>query len=459
MDPTAPNFLVKRLAQVYSAGGDVDLARDSTEAADRARCLLLACSKLLLLPNDQPRRLTALKNDAPADIPTETGAARRAARSRLYSTLGACVDALSTSTDLRQLCFRGCVDPTDNAAIDSVALRCTQHAVARQGTSRTMTQLHSQMWEGARVKTVFQEEYCRTSALVMTKDWNLGAHEWCTTTAREFFLLDHNERKRWLARDPVTRSLITALAPEMRRRMKASRAGADSLTPRARATTRGRHTIAHDVAALLLPKLDTRLRLVDIGCCKNFFGERYPELFETIALDLCPADKSVFECDFLDLEIVADASQGVDARGQPASEGLSAPRAKGAGRLKWLTQHSFDVAVISQVLSFIPDPDARALIVEKARKLLRGGETGILLVVEPARVLRHAGAQLIAAIEARGFRHLPGFRYERRGEAGVGLAFATMPLGAEMEACEVKPALDLPAHPGHVESKIGEGPH
>jgi SAM-dependent methyltransferase len=285
----------------------------------------------------------------------------------------------------------------------------------------------------------------------MTKNWNLSAHEWCTATAREFFLMDQSVRERWLGRDPATRSLITVLAPEMKRRMEAARAIANGSTARALGTA-GQHTIAHDVAALLLPNIDSRLRLIDIGSCKNFFGERYPELFETVALDLCPADPSVLECDILDLDIVARAPQ--DDNVDTQTMGNEDSRAsRGAGRLKWLAQDSFDVAVISQVLSFIPSASARALVLEKTRQLLRGGETGILLVVEPVRVLRHAGAQLIAAIEERGFRHIPGLRYERRGEAGVGLAFATIAVNADMEeawarACETKP-VHLPAHPGY----------
>ena len=96
--------------------------------------------------------------------------------------------------------------------------------------------------------------------------------------------------------------------------------------------------------------------------------------------------------------------------------------------------------------------------VEKTRKLLRGAESGILLVVEPARVLRHAEGQLIAAIEARGFRHIPGLRHERRCEAGVGLAFATTPIDADVEkvwarARETNP-VNLPAHPGYTNAHV-----
>ena len=432
MEPMAPDFLVQRLAKNYVEAAD-QLPAHLDDAADRARRLLLAGSRLWLLEH-------ASTDDGTVD--PAPSASRRAGRSQLYSTLSSCIDALVTSAELATMCYHSCADPDDHASIDAAAMQCMRHATARQQTAGTMTQLHSQMWEGHRIRTAFQDEYCRTSALVMTKQWNLSAHEWCTATAREFFLMDQSVRERWLARDPATRSLITVLAPEMKRRMQAARTRANA------PGKPGHHTIAHDVAALLLPKLGSRLRLLDIGSCKNFFGERYPELFETTALDQCPADSSVFECDFLNLEIVTRASKGDDAHPQFASE-----EGSGAGQLEWLAQHSFDVAVISQVLSFIPDADARALVVEKTRQLLRSDESGILLVVEPVRVIRHAGAQLIAAIEARHFRYIPGFRYERRGDAGVGLAFATMPIDADTDARtrarELKP-LHLPAHPGYM---------
>lgn len=459
MEPVAPGFLVQRLSKTYIEAES--LLSAPTEAAERAKRLLLAGSRLWL--QQQARSQTKSEpdgrcqsqhvsadgtTDGAADLALRT--ARRERLTQLYAVLTSCADALATSTELCQLCYHGCANHNDTGSIDDVAMQCMQHAAARQRTSGTMTHLHSQMWDGDRVKRAFQNQYCRTSALVMTKNWNLSAHEWCAATAREFFLMDQSVRERWLARDPATRSLITVLAPEMKRRMEACRAVASSLA--SALGTAGQHAIAHEVAAQLLPKLDSRLRLIDIGSCKNFFGERYPELCETVALDLCPADASVFECDILDLDIVAQAPQDDKVDTHSTGDGGNCA-SRGAGRLKWLVQASFDVAVISQVLSFIPSAGARALVLEKTRQLLRGGEGGILLVVEPARVLRHAGAQLIAAIEARGFRHVPGLRYERRGEAAVGLAFATTPIDANTEAWararETTP-VNVPTHPGYM---------
>ena len=68
MEPVAPEFLVKRLAAVYV---DADGARNPAEAADRARLLLLASSRLLLLGDAHVQDAKDRKQGALADKTTE----------------------------------------------------------------------------------------------------------------------------------------------------------------------------------------------------------------------------------------------------------------------------------------------------------------------------------------------------------------------------------------------------
>ena len=472
MEPVAPPFLVAQLAKAFAAEPSL-ACNGEGDTAERAALLLLAASSRWLhveAPQREQEQPQGGKHGRPQagqarQTPTAGSGAtlQRAARSQLYGVLRSLVDGIVSSPALLQLCYQGCCAAGDRAAIDAAAAECMSHATARAQTSGTMSQLHSQMWEGPRVKDTFQEEYCRTSALVMTKQWNRSAHEWCAAAAREFFLMDSAVRARWLARDPKSRSLITALAPEMKRRMDASRAatmepatgprlGDSSATPSGRGGAQGQHRIAHDVAASLLPGLGKRLRLVDVGSCRDFFGQRYPDLFDAVALDLCPAEPTVFSCDFLELGVSAAAADPPTAAGTPLASAVPVREKPERGSLKSLTQHSFDVVVVSQVLSFIPDPEARAVVLAKARRLLGCGESGLLLIVEPARVIRHAGPELVAAVELRGFRHVPGLKYGRHGEAGVGLAFATVPVEEGMPKDSGGSPVHLPAHPGHTAS-------
>ena len=74
-------------------------------------------------------------------------------------------------------------------------------------------------------------------------------------------------------------------------------------------------------------------------------------------------------CDFL--QLVVDGAAPVIA-----------PEPPSAGHLLSLPPHSFHVAVLSLVLSYIPDPLHRTRVVAKARQLLHNS-AGLLLIVTP----------------------------------------------------------------------------
>jgi len=119
------------------------------------------------------------------------------------------------------------------------------------------------------------------------------------------------------------------------------------------------------------------IRLLDVGSCGSLF-DGYAGVQPT-AIDLCPQQGHgrVMQCDFLDLQVGGHL---------PVVE----PSAEFAGgRLTSLPAGSFDVVVMSLVLSYLPLPAERGAMVLKARQLLRSP-----LHADLARISRPSHADL-----------------------------------------------------------------
>jgi len=162
---------------------------------------------------------------------------------------------------------------------------------------------------------------------------------------------------------------------------------------------------------------DGPLRVLDVGSCYNPFAA-YPDLSVT-ALDLCPADPSVWACDFLQCEL---------------APGAPPPAGPPTGRLSVLPEGYFHVVILSLVLSYVPCPLQRAAMVAKARRCLAEPQAGggLLLLVTPHSSDRYAAAAAPRAqsrmqrwrgpIEALGFQLV---RYDRLPVVHL-LAFRTL---------------------------------
>lgn len=149
------------------------------------------------------------------------------------------------------------------------------------------------------------------------------------------------------------------------------------------------------------------IRLLDVGSCYNPIATGpSAEAFDITALDLCPASESVLQCDFLTLTVGPEDSAPV-FKPESSSSGVRA--------LSQLPAHSFDVVVMSLVLSYLPSPEQRRTMIEKARLLLRnpqspalGGQphsAGLLLIVEKASIFtlsRKTRAGVAAMLAAGG---------------------------------------------------------
>ena len=168
-----------------------------------------------------------------------------------------------------------------------------------------------------------------------------------------------------------------------------------------------------------------QIRLVDVGSCYNPIGKSANRAaFAVTALDLCPVDPSVLQCDFLDLRIgpvgsspviVAAALENgtlLSVTSETTENNLSAEEnAVGTGDIKGIRDSkresiesnassvspkllqlpaaSYDVVAMSLVLNYLPTPALRESMVRKARQLLmppgEGGQphrAGILLIIE-----------------------------------------------------------------------------
>ena len=184
-----------------------------------------------------------------------------------------------------------------------------------------------------------------------------------------------------------------------------------------------------DAAGNVLPLQPARLiRLVDVGSCYNPIGKsENAGAFCVTALDLCPVDPSVCQCDFLELGIgprgsspifhtkepdsspliSASNSVGVVAisegdecggiSGMNGGDGMSGvdKGSQGQGqsgvseKLLQLPAESYDVVSMSLVLNYLPTPVLREDMIRKARQLLippgdagQPHRAGLLLITE-----------------------------------------------------------------------------
>lgn len=126
-----------------------------------------------------------------------------------------------------------------------------------------------------------------------------------------------------------------------------------------------------------------RIRVLDVGSCYNPLST-FPNAssMEVTAIDLEPSNPSVLRCDFLALNIGPEDSVPVFSE-----DGKVLVR---------LPANSFDAVCMSLVLSYLPSPKQRALMVEKARQLLRFQDNehphynGLLLIMEKDSIFPRA---------------------------------------------------------------------
>ena len=126
-------------------------------------------------------------------------------------------------------------------------------------------------------------------------------------------------------------------------------------------------------------------RLLDVGSCWDFYREyeRKSTHFgscKVVAFDLAPEDgaENVLEGDFLNVQFFDRIE---DENG--AETLLKTSSSSSSKRLQGLKLSSFNIVVLSLVLTYVPTPENRFQMIINARKCLKGDGDGLLMIIEP----------------------------------------------------------------------------
>jgi len=126
-------------------------------------------------------------------------------------------------------------------------------------------------------------------------------------------------------------------------------------------------------------------RLLDVGSCWDFYREyeRKSTHFgscKVVAFDLAPEDgaENVLEGDFLNVQFFDRIE---DENG--AETLLKTSSSSSSKRLEGLKLSSFNIVVLSLVLTYVPTPENRFQMIINARKCLKGDGDGLLMIIEP----------------------------------------------------------------------------
>eukprot|EP00930_Biecheleria_cincta_P037967 TRINITY_DN26092_c0_g3_i1.p1 TRINITY_DN26092_c0_g3~~TRINITY_DN26092_c0_g3_i1.p1 ORF type:complete len:491 (-),score=100.98 TRINITY_DN26092_c0_g3_i1:73-1545(-) len=166
------------------------------------------------------------------------------------------------------------------------------------------------------------------------------------------------------------------------------------------------------------PPREPPVQLLDIGSNQNRFADD-SFFVNAHALDLQPSEAAsgqVLQADFLKVPI-ADSEDAEENQRFILNED---------GSLKAIVAGSFDVVVLSLVLSFVPSAEQRIEMVAKARRCLRD-DRGLLFVVEAGSTLKDSwydkdiATEWSKAMERAGFRviHFDTEVKEQRREKSV----------------------------------------
>ncbi|GFR66342.1 hypothetical protein ElyMa_001968200 [Elysia marginata] len=154
-----------------------------------------------------------------------------------------------------------------------------------------------------------------------------------------------------------------------------------------------------------IPAIQGRVWLLDVGSCYNPFQE-CPE-FESLGIDLVPATESVYQCDFLKLEItpsVPHHPSSSDLGTVPLTSTLNLD--PGSRLVTQLPRASFQVVVFSLLLEYLPAAVQRWECCLKAHSLLV--PHGLLLIITPDSNSAYRNAPMMKswrqALEHLGFQ-------------------------------------------------------
>lgn len=103
------------------------------------------------------------------------------------------------------------------------------------------------------------------------------------------------------------------------------------------------------------------VHVLDVGACHNPLAKGAPDWLKVTAMDLCPADSSVLQGDFLSVPILNETIKDDD-------------------KVSLMT-NSFDAVIFCLMLEYLPVPHLRHQAVQRAKHVLK--QDGLLIIVTP----------------------------------------------------------------------------
>lgn len=119
-----------------------------------------------------------------------------------------------------------------------------------------------------------------------------------------------------------------------------------------------------------------RIKLLDVGSCYNPFGKF--DDFDVLPIDIAPAVDEVYDCDFLNVDLIEDNRPPADNNSKMITQ---------------LKSRYFDVIVFSLLLEYLPASEQRLKCCEKAYQLL--APEGIFIIITPDSKHVAANAKLM----------------------------------------------------------------
>lgn len=288
------------------------------------------------------------------------------------------------------------------------------------------TQISAEKWADVAANETSLSVYSTAAAAMGTKTWVAECNHWMQSFAHTYFR-NGGARKHYL-RSHISQSADSLNSNakrqvELQKDMMISATGADA----------------------------ARIRLLDVGSCYNPLAKSEADVFEVTALDLYPADPSVYQCDFLNIAIGSEGTAPVvENRTQEVDDALAAKFATTAtahkravkkqrlsedcvqatpaevvdpvsssaeshqsapghdasansAKLIQLPAASFDVVTMSLVLNYLPTPAQRLQMVRNARALLvsptaadQPHRNGLFIIAEKQSIFRSPHAMRAA---------------------------------------------------------------
>ena len=139
--------------------------------------------------------------------------------------------------------------------------------------------------------------------------------------------------------------------------------------------------------------ISSKVKLLDVGSCYNPFSAF--DKLDVLAIDLCPARDSVYQCDFLNVLIADLGSHQIEMNNVISLQPLS-----------------FNCVVFSFLLEYFPSPLQRWNCCLKAQQLLC--DEGLLIIITPDSKACHSNSKMMKSWrEALSTIGLKRIRYQK----------------------------------------------